>query len=637
MPTSESQFVTKLDQLLDENLNDPELSIDRICQALGLSRSQLHRVLKEHTSRSTSRYIRHRRLLKARHLLINTDLRISEICDQVGITNYQNFSTYFAEEFSANPSDFRKTSLILPEAEYHELVPSATESISRPRPASPFYRHQSWSIRSTILAAGLVLLMTAGGYLVWKNPFGHNSTNPVSNSLAVLPFYNLSGPESNPACESIMDNIYTSVALVNNLKVIARSSSDQYEGTSKSVWQIGNELGVANVLKGNFLKIGDRIQLKIEILGTPDTGSDEEKQVWHKTYSADYQDIFKLTDEVVADVARQLNLTTRTASSLDRPLAHTKNLEAYNAFLQGRQLMLSRNTADLQESLVRLDQALTLDSTFAEAWAFKAATTQLLSGAGKVESKKRDSLTEQYALNAIRLDPTNSTAYGVLGILYHTTHQWQAGENAFRIALQHNPNDAQINYWYSILLRSMGRVNEAVEYSTRAVALDPLYAIILAGHILNCVYADRMDLAEKSIENGRGLFDNSFAYHMARGYYYMARTKYTKAAAEFNRALVLNPDDKGNTPLILYCEAKGGNRRKATTFLQDLTSTTPWDNYQRAVVYAGLNQADSSLHYLKKAADEGYYFRDTKVTPVFQPYRKTLAFRAVLRRYNLGD
>ena len=299
--------------------------------------------------------------------------------------------------------------------------------------------------------------------------------------------------------------------------------------------------------------------------------------------------------------------------------------------------MLSRNTAELQESLVRLNYALALDSTFAEAWAFKAATTQLLPGAGKVESKKRDSLTEQYALHAIRLDPTNSTAYGVLGILYHATHQWQAGENAFRIALQHNPNDAQINYWYSILLRSMGRVKEAAEYSTRAVALDPLYPIILAGHILNCVYADRMDLAEKSIENGRGLFDNSFAYHMARGYYEMSRTEYTRAAAEFNRSQVLNPDDKGNTPLILYCEAKGGNRRKATTFLQDLTSTTPWDNYQRAVVYAGLNEGDSSLHYLKKAADEGYYFRDTKVTPVFQPYRKTLAFRAVLRRYNLGD
>ena len=639
MHKPDNQFITKLDRLIDENLADPKFSIDSICQRLGLSRSQLHRVLKDQTSLSTSRYIRQRRLLQARHLLSTTDLRISEICDQVGITNYQNFSTYFAEEFSVNPTDFRKSAPTFIVAEPNKAaVPvlatepnSVTHSSVRPQPQV----RQSW--RFPALGLGVLVLIAAGGYLFWKDAGGQSSTNPVPSSLAVMPFTNLSGPESSPACESIMDNIYTSVSLIDNLKVIARSSSDQYLGTSKSVWQIGNELGVANVLKGNFLKIGDTIQLKIEIIGTPDADLGGTKQAWHKTYSTVYQDIFKLTDEVVADVARQLNLTTRTADSQNRLLARTQNLEAYNAFLQGRQLMLSRNTADLQESLVRLNYALSLDSSFAEVWAFKAATTLLLPSAGEVATQKKYHLTEQYALNAIRLDPTNSTAYGVLGALYHTTHQWQAGENAFRIALQHNPNDAQINYWYSILLRSMGRVDEAVEYSTRAVALDPLYPIILAGHMLNCVYADRMDLAKKSLENGRVLFDKSFAYHMADAYYYLAQNDYTKAVAEFNRAFVLNPDDQGNIPLIMYCEAKRGNRQKATAFLQGLTSATPWDHYQRAVVYAGLSEADSSLHYLKKAADEGYYFRDTKVTPVFQPYHNTLAFRAVLRRYNLAD
>lgn len=635
MPTSESQLVTKLDRLIDDHIDDPEFSIDSICQTLGVSRSQLHRVLKEQASLSASRYIRQRRLLAAKHLLATTDLRVSEVCDRVGINNPQNFTTYFAEEFLINPTDFRKLPLPQPAAEPNQPAApgSATEPLSPTLPSARPQVGLNWLYPA--LAVGFVLLIAAGGYLGWTSRADRSATTPTPSSLAVMPFTNLSGPGSNPACESITDNIYTSVALIDNLKVIARSSSDQYQGTSKSIWQIANELGVANVLKGDFLRIGDTIQLKIEIMATRNPGA--QKRAWHKTYSAAYGDIFKLTEEVVADVARQLNLTTGPAASANLLLARTQNLEAYNAFLQGRQLMLSRNTADLQESLVRLNYALSLDSTFAEAWAFKAATTLLLPSAGKVATQKKYRLTEHYALNAIRLDPTNSTAYGVLGALYHITHQWQAGENAFRIALQHNPNDAQINYWYSILLRSMGRVAEAVEYSTRAVALDPLYPIILAGHTLNCVYADRMDLARKSLENGRVLFDNSFAYHMAGAYYHLAQAEYTKATAEFNQALVLNPDDQGNIPLIMYCEAKRGNRQKASAFLQGLTSATPWDNYQRAVVFAGLSQADSSLYYLKKAADEGYYFRDTKVTPVFQPYHNTLAFRAVLRRYNLAD
>lgn len=637
MPTSESQFVTKLDQLLDESLNDPELSIDRICLTMGLSRSQLHRVLKEHTSLSTSRYIRHRRLLKARHLLINTDLRISEICDQVGITNYQNFSTYFAEEFSVNPSDFRKTSLILPQPEHPELATSATGSISPTRPDSASPRHQSWSIRSTILAAGLVLLMAAGGYLVWKNSVGTSSTNPVSNSLAVMPFYNLSGPDSNPACKSIMDNIHTSVSLINNLKVIARSSSDQYEGTSKSVWQIGNELGVANVLRGNFLKIGDRIQLKIEILGTPDTGSGEEKQAWHKTYSAAYQDIFKLTDEVVADVARQLNLSRSPSVSENLRQARTQNVEAYNDFLQGRQLLISRMVPDLLASLPRFDQALALDSTFAEVWAQKAVAYHLLLGSGKMDNTTLNRLTEENALQAIRLDPTSSTAYGVLGSLYYSTYQWQAAENAFRIALQHNPNDAQVNHWYALLLRTTGRVNEAVYYSTQAITLDPLHPIFLSVYISNCSLANRFDLAQEGIKTGQGLFDRSFAYQMNIAHYWLYKSDYGRAVADFRQALVLNPDDRGQVPILMYCEAKRGNHQQARLFIRQLTATTPRSDYERAVVYAGLEQADSSMYYLKKAADGGYFYRDTKVTPVFEPYRKTLTYRAVLRRYNLAD
>ena len=637
MPTSENQFVRKLDRLLDENLDDPELSIDRICQTVGLSRSQLHRVLKEHTSLSTSRYIRHRRLLKARHLLINTDLRISEICDQVGITNYQNFSTYFAEEFSANPSDFRKTPPTLPDAEHHDLLPSAQESISPTRPDSAFPRHQSWFKRSVILAAGLLLVIAAGGYLVWENSFSPSSSNPVPNSLAILPFSNLSGPDSNPACESIMDNIHTSVSLINNLKVIARSSSDQYGGTSKSVWQIGNELGVANVLKGSFLKIGDRIQLKIEILGTPDASSGGEKQAWHKTYSAAYHDIFKLTDEVVSDVARQLNLSSNPSVSENLRQARTQNVEAYNDFLQGRQLLISRLVPDLLASLPRFDQALTLDSAFAEVWAQKAVAYHLLLGSGKLDTPTLNRLTEENALQAIRLDPTSSTAYGVLGSLYYSTYQWQASENAFRIALQHNPNDAQVNHWYALLLRTTGRMKEAVYYSTQAITLDPLHPIFLSVYISNCSLANRFDLAGAGIKTGQGLFDRSFAYQMNIAHYWLCKSDYGRAVADFRKALVLNPDDRGQIPILMYCEAKRGNRQQARLFLRELTATTPRSDYERAVVYAGLEQADSSMHYLKKAADGGYFYRDTKVTPVFQPYRKTLAFRAVLRRYNLGD
>jgi TolB-like protein/AraC-like DNA-binding protein/Tfp pilus assembly protein PilF len=640
MITSNKVLVEKLDRLIDDHLDDPAFSVESICQDLGLSRSHLHRVVKEHTGLSITLYIRQRRLLKAEELLLTSELRVSEIGDRVGITNPQNFSTYFVEKFKQSPTEFRKgrgqLTAALAEPAPQQIIEMEPPLHPEPVPDQQVRVPGLWSRHGWRWVLGLVGVLLVGTLAVYSNLARWMPTNssagPVMRSLAVLPFTNLGTADNALACEGIMDEVHTSVSFIKNLQVISRASSDQYRSSSKSMREIAGELRVENILKGSVLRVSDQIQIKVELIAAQDNSP-----VWTKKYSAAYKDIFGLTDQIVSDVARQLNLGTDALASGKVPSARTQNIEAYNAFLQGRQLMNTRTKADLLESLARFDQAIALDSAFAEAYAFKAAATYLLPTAGAADAKENNKLTEQIALNAIRLDPTSSTAYAVLGSLYHGTYQWQASENAFRIALQHNPNDAQANYWYSLLLRSVGRVDEAVDYSTRAVTLDPLYPVLFAGHILNCVYANRYDLAKKNIESGRRLFDNSFAYHLARAYYQMHQANYGEAISELNRAMVLNPDDKGHIPVLMFCEARRGNRIKATAFLHQLTDTSPWANYQRAVVYAGLNEADSTLYYLKKAADEGYYSRDTRVNQVFRPYHSSLTFRAVLRRYNLFE
>lgn len=643
MIISDHILTEKLNRLIDENIDNSSLSIDTICQLLGVSRSQLHRIIKEQTQLSVSLYVRKYRLLKAKDLLVSTDLRISQISDAVGINNPQNFSTYFTEEFRISPTEFRKLQsqsggaapTPLPAADWNPPVPDVTRNGGTPPVPGNSSRHptqvRSWRRRiSTNLA---LLLVIGAGVFGWFQT--HSVTRPavlVGNSLAVLPFTNLGVVEGSPACEGIMDDIHRAISHVKNLRVISRSSSDQYKNTQKSIRQIGGELQVVNLLKGSVLKINDQIQVKVEILDTQD-----DSQRWVKQYSAPYKDIFTLTDLIVRDVASQLKLPISPSAAGQFPLARTQNLEAYNAFLQARQLLVTRTKANMLESISRFDRALAMDSIFAEAHACKAEVYTVLANLGYADAKDAQQRAEQSALTAIRLDPVNSTAYGVLGCIYHETYQWQAAENAYRIALQHNPNDAQVNYWYSLVLRSLGRLDEAMRYSKQAVALDPLYPVILGGHIVNCAYANRFDLAQASIENGRGLFDGSFIYHTAQGYYAMCQKDYDRAVAHIQKGLSLNPDYKRPTAMLLYCEAKRGNRPKASSFLHQLHETTPRANYERAVIYAGLGEADSCLMYLKKAADEGYIYRDMKVFPVFQPYWTHSDFQAILRQYKLPD
>ncbi len=97
MSNTEQTLIEKLNFLIDRNLDNPKFTLESICTDLGISRSHLHRVLSSHRQPSTTLYIRKRRLEKAKELLNNTEMRMSEIADAVGFNNPQNFSKYFAE------------------------------------------------------------------------------------------------------------------------------------------------------------------------------------------------------------------------------------------------------------------------------------------------------------------------------------------------------------------------------------------------------------------------------------------------------------------------------------------------------------------------------------------------------------
>ncbi len=104
------------------------------------------------------------------------------------------------------------------------------------------------------------------------------------------------------------------MSLLNNLQVIARSSSDQYGKIDKTTWQTGNDLHVAHLLKGAVLRINNQIRVRVERID-----NQADVRLWVRTYTRPNNDIFALTDQIVADMARQLKRTTARKS-----LAYTR-------------------------------------------------------------------------------------------------------------------------------------------------------------------------------------------------------------------------------------------------------------------------------------------------------------------------
>ena len=636
MITADEQLIEKLNRLIDDHLDLPSFSIDVICQTLGISRSQLHRTIKEQTELSTSLYIRKRRLLKAKHLLISTDWRISEIGDSIGISNPQNFSTYFTDEFGISPTEFRKQQAGLASAPSPASdtpappLQTTAEPFSLPQPVLAHPRF--WPGRRRIylgVVVGILAILGVGLYGWLQGRSAGRPTPVAGNSLAVLPFTNLGSADSGPVCEGIMDEIHRSVSLLKNLKVIARSSSDQYQNTKKTTWQIGDELGVANLLKGSVLKTGNQLQIKVELINAED-----DVRVWVRKYSTAYQDVFELTDQIVRDVAGQLNqkLSPDQATSISR--SSSPNLDAYQAYIKGKQLLLARTGDKLRAAIAQFDRAIALDTAFADAYAARSSAYFIIGDFGYLDKKASQKLAEKNALEAIRLDGENGTAYGVLGNIYRLQNKWEQALLTFQIALKYSPNDAQINFWYGITLRSIGRLDEAINYEEKAVSLNPLYPAALIGLIGTYVNAGKYELAKKAIRDGELLFNDAYMFHYARASYYLNRHDYPQAVAAMRISDSLSHSAKSINYFRLYLRARVLPKDRFETDLNTIAHTP--DNYMDlAYAYAGLEDREKCLHYLQLAVDQNLAPDYLKVTPLFAFLHNDPRFNDILRQCNL--
>lgn len=628
MNSPEKAVIDRLVQLIEENLSDSSFSLDTIYKELGISKTQLYRIVKEETQLSTSLFIRSVRLQKAKQLLDSGNLRITEIAHAVGIDSPQNFSKYFLQTYGISPSDYRKQQN---QNEIHEVEETADEGVETPG----YQTTPSPRISFNYLPAfiGLILVGVMIGFYFWKtssSPSSENQTDYLphyDNSIAVLPFKSLN---NNPSfAEGVLEGIHSSLSLIENLKVISQSSSGQYRDTDKTNWQIGDELQVAYVLKGTVKEQANRVETVLSLIRTKD-----DIEVWSQRYEGELPRLFNLTNGMVKDIAAQLKQKITPSQSQQLEHVPTRSFEAYNEFLLGRTLLITRTKEKLNESLIRFNKALALDTTFAEAQAYKSIAYLLMGNMGYQDLKTGLELAEQHALKAIQLDAHNSTAYATLGNVYRGNFKWQQSKTAYEISLKYRPNDAQTIYWYSLLLRSMGQLNEALRYSTKAVSLDPLYPVILSGHIWNCAYAGRDDLAQKAVADGKLIFDDSFVYYMARGEYELHHNRFDKALKEFTKMEQLNPNMKYGNVSSAFCAARLGNPAPTRALLNKMGNEAQ-DFVSKSMLYAGLGQKDSSLICLEKAASMGRISSEILVTPTYRLIRQDPRFRAVLKQFGL--
>jgi TolB-like protein/DNA-binding winged helix-turn-helix (wHTH) protein/Tfp pilus assembly protein PilF len=291
--------------------------------------------------------------------------------------------------------------------------------------------------------------------------------------LAVLPFEDLTG-DTPPAyfADGLTEEVITQLGRVSprRLGVIARTSAMSYRGSTKSVAQIGRELGVSHVLEGSVRREGDHLRVSAQLVTVPD-----QAQVWSETYDRTVHGALNLQSELAARVTRALAVELLPAPWAAPGWTATTNADARDAYLRGKYFANRGLSGDIATALHHFERAAELDPKFAQAFAAQADAYHVMAISGQMLSTEAYGRAAVAAREAVRLDPNSPDGHAALGLV-QLWADWQplAAAQSFERALALNPSDATAHHDYAWALVALQRFDEAVTHITRARELDPI-------------------------------------------------------------------------------------------------------------------------------------------------------------------
>jgi TolB-like protein/Tfp pilus assembly protein PilF len=295
-------------------------------------------------------------------------------------------------------------------------------------------------------------------------------------SVAVLPFENRSRLEDDAYfVDGIHDDILTQLSKLSALKVISRTSVEQFRSTNLPIKAIAQQLGVTTILEGGVQRGGDRVRVNVQLI---DAASDN--HLWAETYDRELTaaNIFAIQSELSTAIAGALQAALTPAERKRVSAIPTKNLEAWESYQLGRQRMARRTTEALSDAEGFFQQAIDRDPNFALAYVGLADTLMLQVNYGAAELEAVIARVKTLVAKAQALDPELAEAVASSASLAQGLNDWPKAEAEFRRAIELNPNYATAHQWYAGLLQYLGRKDDALVHARRAAELDPRSAIV---------------------------------------------------------------------------------------------------------------------------------------------------------------
>lgn len=338
--------------------------------------------------------------------------------------------------------------------------------------------------------AAVIILVIAVGFLLIDKFFlqrdaasgaaAENSSENVPEitqtagmpSIAVLPFVNMSADADNEYfSDGLSEELLNVLAKIPQLRVAGRTSSFAFKGRNEDLRTIGDALNVDHILEGSVRRSDTRLRITAQLID-----ADNGFHLWSETYDRELDDVFVIQDEISQAVVGALKVTLLGEAVPQN--RGTKNLEAYELFLQAQYLRNHTNQENLERAMVSLDRALELDPQFARGWALLATVYQLYVASYVPPDDNFGTgfkVVREYADRAVALDGESADARIALGVaLLMADWDFDGANEQFSRALGLEPGNVDAPYWLALLRHLQGDQEAALRLIRRALMTDPL-------------------------------------------------------------------------------------------------------------------------------------------------------------------
>jgi len=486
---------------------------------------------------------------------------------------------------------------------------------------------QRWMPYAVLAAIILIIAGTSAYFFI-------NHGNPI-DSIAVFPFeYVESEAEMEILSDGITEDLINILTQLPNLRVIPRSKVFQYKGDNIDYEKAAKELNAHAYLTG---------RISAASINTVLVDVDKVSQLWGERYDRKRENLLTIKEEIQKNVAENLRLRLTDKEQELLTKRDTANPEAYQLYHTGRYHWDKGAWEGLERAINYFNQAIEKDPDFALAYAGLADCYNRLGANSYLNPKDAFPKAKAAANKALELDENLAEAHSSLALVALVYDwNWQEAENRFKRAIALNPNYATARKWYSNFLDAMGRFEEGLVQSNRALELKPL-SLAMNGNLgLHYLLEGQYEQAAKYFISTLEM-DQNFAsalYHL--GLVYLYKPTLGDAITEFQRAVAIDRDNPRYIAALGEAYARAGKRSEALKILDDLEELSKRKYFSpiwKSFILVGMGEKKDEV---LDALESGYEDRfegmwGLKVFSGLDDLRPEPRFQTLLRRMNFPE